>query len=698
MKGRLFGVGVKPFVVLASGLALLSLLVYYYTVQRDFDTHYKQVRTHFFALDRSFSLINFEVMRGMLLAYSDQDAISNEIRNMRKRFGMLSGDPTFEDPRYMETREKLTQFNKALHAFEAAVDDFLLINAGIKNSFVYIASLSSEGIELFKDDETVYLQMLTMIAEISQARQLSDHTFLDALGPQAEALEKLENLSPEQEKLLAIFLRHVRYIINNYPAYVEAVDAIAAARDDKIISGMESVFLKEAQTDYAELDRFVIILLMFFLAALGLIIGLLFRARFENARLRRLEEQLRYSLSHDQLTGLKSRAQFEKMRERFDAPTLLLLNIDRFKHINDFYGNDTGNAILKEVALLIRQPALQPYQPKYFRLGGDDFGVILHDIDTARAKQMGALLKRTIEAYAFVIGEIEVFITMTVVVNSVTPLLENADLAMKHEKERSSEGVAHYSEALHLKEQSRLNLAMTREVKIALEQDAVLPWFQPIVDLKQRRVVKYEALARLQKADATVHAPEHFLRIVQQTPYYRHITQVIVEKTFKMMDDNDYRFGVNLSMRDLESDAITGGLFALFEAAPDKAARLDIELLESMALENLVAVRTFIAKAKAYGCRVAIDDFGSGYSNFAFIVDLDIDILKIDGSLISAMLGDTKKQRTVETIVRFAQSLRLDIVAEFVEDAATAEALERMGVNFGQGYYFGAPDARLIAV
>lgn len=698
MKDRLFGVGVKPFVVLALGMALFSLLVYYYTVQRDFDTHYKQVRAHFFALDRSFTRINFEVMRGMILAYSDQDAISNAVGNMRKRFEALRSDLTIEGTRYKVTREKLAILHQALGEFEGAVDDFLLLNAGIKNSFVYIASLSSESIERFKNDETVYVQMLTMIATISQARQLSDPAFLDGLRPQAEALAKRENLNPAQQKLLTIFLRHVRYILDNYPAYVKAVDAIAGARDEKIITTIETVFLKEAQTDYAKLDRFVVILLVFFLAALGLIIGLLLRARFENARLRRLEEQLRYSLSHDQLTGLSSREQFEKLRDSFDTATLLLLNIDRFKHINDFYGNDTGNAILKEIALLIRQPALQPYQPRYFRLGGDDFGIILHEIDLARGEQMGALLKQAIEAYAFIIGDIEVFITVTVVANNVAPLLENADLAMKYGKEHSSEGVVHFSEAQQLREQFRVNLAMTREVKMALEHGAVLPWFQPIVDLKQRSVVKYEALARLQKADGTVHAPEHFLRIVHQTPYYRRITEVIVEKTFEMMTGNDCRFGLNLSMRDLESDVITRRLFTLFEAAPEKAARLDIELLESMALKNLVAVRTFIAKVKSYGCRVAIDDFGSGYSNFSHIVDLDIDILKIDGSLIVAMLGDAKTLRTVETIVQFAHTLGLEIVAEFIEDAKTADALERMGVDFGQGYFFGRPGADLIAV
>ncbi|RLA69131.1 MAG: diguanylate phosphodiesterase, partial [Epsilonproteobacteria bacterium] len=157
-----------------------------------------------------------------------------------------------------------------------------------------------------------------------------------------------------------------------------------------------------------------------------------------------------------------------------------------------------------------------------------------------------------------------------------------------------------------------------------------------------------------------------------------------------------YRFSVNLSMKDMMDETLIAVLIKALEEDRETAKRLDIELLESEELFDLDRVIVFIKQIKSYGCRIAIDDFGSGYSNFAYVSALPIDILKIDGSLIRNMHESPRNLQAVKTIIAFAQNLKLDTVAEFVEDEATAVRLKEMGVTYAQGYHFGKPSETII--
>lgn len=691
MKNLIVAIGWKPFAALTTGIFSLIFLIYFYVQQRQFEGNYKTVLTHSHMLDRTYHRLSYDVLRISLFAYVDQDAITEGLGAMEKEYLALRSNTFLKQEHYAETAKRVEWLGDLLQMYEVSINDFLMLNAGIKNSFVFITSLSAEKIRLFENDPETYTLLLSIIAQVSQARVLSDASFLKDLNAKAEPLGKFRALTQEQSDLIRSFLIHVHYIAANYPGFVRTITRIESSELQRQLSEMEDVFQQEARTDNVMLDRFVIVLLLLFLVALVLVVGLLIRGAFENRRLRRLEEQLRHSLSHDQLTGLLSRSRFETLQEGFEQPALLLLNIDQFKHINDFYGGAAGNAILKEVSLLIRQPVLEAYRPYFFRLGGDDFGVVLQNVEAERARQLGSTLKQTIESHAFAYDNIEVFITVTVAVNCMRPLMENADLILKHEKQRHGEGIVLFSEGMHLKEKVETNIAMTYEVKKALDRGAVIPWFQPVVDLRSGAVVKYEALVRLVGSDGEVSSPERFLSTAMQTPYYRRITVAMLKRVLETMACHPGRFSLNLGMRDVADEKLVALLLAELDASRDRAARLDIELLESEELDDLDAVRTFIAKIKAYGCRVSLDDFGSGYSNFSYVMELDIDTLKIDGSLVSKMALDAKTQRTVETIVRFAHQLGLNVIAEFVESAAMAEKLRGMGVEYAQGYYFGRP-------
>ncbi|WP_345972624.1 EAL domain-containing protein [Sulfurimonas diazotrophicus] len=693
MSARLRQIGWKPFLALAAGVGSFSLLLYFYLSQRHVEYNFREVRGHFHTIDRNYHRLNYEILRSSLFAYSNQDEITGDLNTLKDEYEALRKNAFLERSAYGRSHRSLVRLGESLHRYESMLDDFMMLNAGIKNSFVYITSLSAEKVKMFENDPVTYARILSVIAEVSQARILFDATFLSNLNREVEPLEALSGMSKAQAALIRSFILHVHYIAANYPGFVQNVNRIETFNLDQRIVELETNFLDEAKRDYEMLDRFVVILAALFLTALVLVMGLLIRAGNENRHLRELEGELRHAISHDQLTELLSRSRFEQLQEQFESPYLLLLNLDRFKHVNDFYGSAAGNAILKEIALLIRQPVLEPFHPYYFRLGGDEFGVVLQGIDAERARQMGRMLKKSIEGYTFFVDDIEVYLTVSVAVNGVAPLLENADLILKYDKARHSEGVLFFSEELHLKEQAARNIATAHELKRALDRDAIVPWFQPIVQLQSGEVAKYEALVRMVGSDGSVSGPGLFLETAMQTPYYRRITEVMVHKVFEAMEGYDTRFSINLGMRDLADEKMVSMLLSLLETYKERAGRLDIELLESEELDDLEAVKTFIKQVKAYGCRIAIDDFGIGYSNFAYLMELDIDILKIDGSLITKIVDDEMTQRTVRTIVRFAKQLGFEIVAEFVENEETIAVLRKMGVGYGQGYYFGRPAA-----
>ncbi|HHD72468.1 MAG TPA: bifunctional diguanylate cyclase/phosphodiesterase, partial [Epsilonproteobacteria bacterium] len=614
---------------------------------------------------------------------------------IKNKFEVLNAADVLHRTQYKKTRKRLQALKIHLLSYEEMLDDYLMLNAGIKNSFVFLTSLSAEKNSVFEDDPQASILLLSIIADVSRSRMLADASFLEGIESKALPLGRLKELNKAQASFVRSFLVHLHFIASNYPQFIKTLSEIEHSDIEKGLEAAEEAFLNDAKTDFAFLERVFFILLLLLLTAIVMISILLIRMGVENRRLRTLKMQLRHSLSHDLLTGLYSRKQFEEVQGTFEQPTLILININHFKHVNDFYGSAVGNAILTEMALLIRQPILEAYSPEYFRLGGDDFGVVIHAVEAERAMQLATTLKKTIESYIFVVDEIDIYITVSAVINRHVPLLENADLLLKQAKGRYRDTIAVYSDHLELKENARMNIDVTREVKEALESKGIIAWFQPIVDLQSGKTVKFEALARMKTADGTVKGPAQFLSVAKKTPYYYRITRMMIQHVFEAMQDTSYYFSVNIGMRDLEDEKLMDVLRETLTQNSHFAHRLEIELLESEELDDLRLVRTLIEELKALGCTIAIDDFGSGYSNFSYIMNLNADVLKIDGSLISTMLENEISYQTVKTIADFAKNMGLAVVGEFVATKETAAALKKMGICCGQGYYFAKPSERL---
>ena len=386
--------------------------------------------------------------------------------------------------------------------------------------------------------------------------------------------------------------------------------------------------------------------------------------------------QLMENLFKDPLTKLPNR---EKLLIDFEQKEFVaLLNIDSFKEINDFYGIEVGDKVLKEISYILSQNNI------VYKMAGDEFAILDNDMDTLYNK-LHTILK-IVENSKIVIDEnISIEWTMSC---GVAKSLSQADMALKYAKLKNIK-IVKFSEDLPVVKEYENNLKWKNMIKQAIKSDNIIPFVQPLVNTKTKKTDKFECLIRL-KNQEKIYTPYFFLDISKKTGQYQELQKIMIEKSFEKFKDLDYKFSINLSVNDLSSITFQEYFINLIDKY-EIENKLIVELLED---EGLLypEVIGFLILLNQMGVEVAIDDFGSGYSNFSYLITkLPVTILKIDGSLVKNIVADDKHYRLLKSIVKMAKEFDLSIVAEFVENEEIVNILESFGVDYLQGYYFSAP-------
>jgi PAS domain S-box-containing protein len=240
---------------------------------------------------------------------------------------------------------------------------------------------------------------------------------------------------------------------------------------------------------------------------------------------------------------------------------------------------------------------------------------------------------------------------------------------------------------------AKKNLDVIKMVKQALDNYKIISYFQPIINNKTKKIEKYESLVRLIDENGKVISPYEFLSISKRGSYYNKITKRVLENSFEMLKNVTTELSINLSTLDIEKDETREFIYQLLEEHKEESYRVVFELLEDESVKDFESVKVFIKKVKSMGVSIAIDDFGSGYSNFERLLGFEPDILKIDGSLIKDIISDGYSKNVVETIVTFAKKQNIKTIAEYVENKEIFELLNNLGVDYSQGYYFGKPES-----
>lgn len=391
----------------------------------------------------------------------------------------------------------------------------------------------------------------------------------------------------------------------------------------------------------------------------------------------------------DKLTSLPNRSRFLEDIVEIQAPNLALINIDGFKTINDYYGITSGDALLKQVADKLKSMIKSDLFTLY-RLHADEFAVL--GIGVFGIDEFVALVHHyevEIEKTEFIVAEGQaITFSVTIGFGSGKQALVKADMALKVAKTEHLEYFV-YDETLNLESQYKDNILMVKRVKSAIEEKRIISYYQPILHIASNTIQKHESLIRMVEGDDVI-PPGVFLPVAKQTKQYFRLTEVMIDNVLEMLGTYKGSISVNLSMEDFSNEKMMMHLKERLDGL-EGADRLIFEILESEAIDNYDALSRSIWEIKQLGVQIAIDDFGSGYSNFSHVMQLAADYIKIDGSLIQNIDTNKNSRILVEGIVDFSKRLHMQSIAEFVESQEILDILKDIGVDYAQGYHIGKP-------
>ncbi len=425
---------------------------------------------------------------------------------------------------------------------------------------------------------------------------------------------------------------------------------------------------------------------------------------------RAMIENLRHLAEHDTLTGLYNRHYFMQELERLvervarhpDEPAALLyLDLDNFKYVNDTLGHLAGDQLLLEISVMLTQRTRQG--DLLARLGGDEFALLLYDIQPEDARTVAEVFRRYLQEYDFryqgQVIDIAGSIGLVIIDGShdKEELLARADFACHAAKMAGKNRVHLYTDA---DEEGMIGLVddigWTRRIKQALEQDLFLLAWQPIVD-RAGRVSHREILLRMRGERGQIILPAGFIPPAERFGLMPDIDRWVIRHALSLLaerraSDGDVRYCINLSAASFEDDALIAFITSELRRHDYPADRLIFEITETVAMADLARTAGFLRALQELGCRTALDDFGTGYSSYAYLKDLPVDYVKIDGSFISGMAENALHREIVQSMHNIAHIMGKQTIAEFVETETLANMLREMGIDYLQGHHIGRPE------
>ncbi len=409
-----------------------------------------------------------------------------------------------------------------------------------------------------------------------------------------------------------------------------------------------------------------------------------------------------HAARHDPLTGLPNRMACHEAisvaTENEAIPgAVLLMDLDRFKDVNDTLGHRFGDLLLTQVAN--RFDAVIDRRGQIARLGGDEFAVVSSGIGRAEAEALAHTIAESLRQ-PFDLDGMVVDVQASVGIalfpehgRGVETLLQKADVAMYRAKE-TRQDVALYDERHD--HHSPAKLALTAELRTAMGSEEIVLYYQPELDLVTREVVAVEALVRWDHPRLGVLPPSSFVRMAEATNLIKPLTQHVMELALLQLADwqalgLDLSMAVNISPQVLVDQSFTDQVLAALHAVDVPPDRLKLEVTESALMSDPVTARSVLRQLEALGVEISIDDFGTGYSSLAYLADLPVSEVKIDRSFVSRMGTTASGQIIVNSTVDLAHHLGLRAVAEGVEDWALLPALEKLGCDAAQGFAISHP-------
>lgn len=399
--------------------------------------------------------------------------------------------------------------------------------------------------------------------------------------------------------------------------------------------------------------------------------------------------ELNRILREDYLTKVGSRYNLIEDIANMKNPVISLMDINNFSEVNDFFGYKIGDNILKLIAKRIEDLLIHKRAYKVYRLTSDVFAILATNVEKYDfIKEVEGIAKQVVDKPFLAKGrEVNIQLSCSFSFEEKSVLLETANSVRKYSKTNKNKII--YDKNLDIEKDYEKNIFWNQKIKKALETDGIIPYFQAIYNLKTNKIEKYEALMRLNDFGKVV-SPYLFLDISKKSGQYSRLTKRMIRKTFDYFKNNDYEFSLNLTFEDISMESTYRYVIDNIKKY-NLASRIVIEIVESEKIQDFSLVNHFFEEIKELGCKIAIDDFGSGYSNFEYLIKLEADYIKIDGSLIKDILVNKGNENIIRMIIKFTKDQGIKTIAEFVSSKEIFDKVKELGVDYAQGYYIQEP-------
>lgn len=443
-----------------------------------------------------------------------------------------------------------------------------------------------------------------------------------------------------------------------------------------------------------------------------------------------LEEELKWQVNHDSLTKLLNRKYLEdsleeelnRLSRSDDLSALLYIDLDRFKYINDTIGHTAGDQLLVELSDLLHTRLRR--SDLLARIGGDEFGVLLREVDIEKMQTLCENIHSLLSGYTFnFLGrsyKVHASIGAAIIdatSKSAGEVLANADIACAIAKSKGRNQTHIYSAEQDEKASMDMELGWSVRLQQALDNDQFVLHYQPIIDLASIEIESldvdadncwdqiqnfrqpdemqiYEVLLRLKGSNGDLISPTAFLPTAERFNLMPRIDAWVVKNALEVLNrlnNRNIQFSINLSGQSLHTETLVNLLRDSIEQSQLDTQQILLEITESCAIYDNKSAKCFIRDIMQLGCSFALDDFGSGYSSFAYLKNLPVDVIKIDGTFIKDMLNDPMDMAIVTSINNIAHSLGKKTIAEFVENLEILKQLKAIGLDYVQGNYISLP-------
>lgn len=634
--------------------------------------------------------INDEVLKNTLYQFHNYDLLNKDLELLNQQIKKVQESEIYTTQNFPKTKIVLTKIIAHQNNCSKNIEIFKRENGKIKNSFAFLVSSFEHLMSLDKSHTQKILNLTSRLISVKSSMEIQN---FDTSVYNTDFFEKIESKNRNLAMYIHLYQTHINLLKNYLPAYIHLVNGLIKedfVEDEfnnlyDVVKQENSILLQKLNVEYY-------VILLFSFITLLIVVFYIIQMEKEKNRILELQNAYKKSITTDQLTGLKNRSAYIDVVHSMDNIIVILIDIVDFSAINNLYGIKIGDFILQKLAKSLEENISCIENTDIFKVGSDHFAIILENYSMNEATLIAQNILEVVEraAYKYDGLEQEIFIQILVGISNLKPYLLNATLAIKSIADDYSDKIAIYENYLDKTQEIQKNLAMIQIIKTSIVEDNIVMFFQPLVDLKTKEIIKYEALVRIKDKDEYI-SPYLFLELSKKVRLYTQITHAVIAKSIETVQERNIDISINLSIEDILHKETYDFILETLRKNITIASKITFELLESEKINDFNALKEFIKTVKAFGVQIAIDDFGSGYSNYNYLLELDIDILKIDGSMIKNISKSKNNQLVVKSIIEFAKLANIKTVAEFVSSQEIEKVVLELGVDYGQGFYYSAP-------